>query len=248
MAGLEVMNARNKDELLTLVLNCADSKNVIDSIKKTAPTITSLLEKKGKETIAFLIQYEALEILDFAENFSYSNDTNSTAISGGKAWSDWTLKIQKMFKKKTKKDWMKPATGSLGDHIADLNVKQFPSWPAPGEENVFDAPLDGYKMSVTCKEGNKMAVSCAGEMHMKDWRQGPQQKYRTEVDGEAQVKGIILNHQKLRDLDKTLQDMGLVDGEEFVMAVVDDAYQQLKVEANRDRLFQLRNRLRNRGD
>lgn len=238
-----LVNFKNKDEVLDLVLKCSEQGNVLDSIKKTAPTINALISKAPRETIAFLIENEALEILDFNNHISYRNDSGHSG-NGHEAWKAWKIKMENMFKNKTKRDWMKPATGSLGGHLADLNKKKYPKWPAPGLRNEFDVGLNNHKMALTCPEGNKMAVSCAGEMHMEDWRTGSSNEFRTSVEGNAKIKGIILNHHKLVQINNMMTDCYTFDGEEECIKLVKDSYQRLEIEARKTKLFALKARMR----
>lgn len=201
-------------------LMVAKSESIVSRIRRDYPTIAKLFEHNRSGTIAFLKANEALAgykiTHDFIVPFSASG-------SGWKVWADYKNHIESYVEKLCRKledskgrrfdEPLRKAREVLSKHVHDKYYAKLPRWPDVGKVNEELIYLD----TGDCYEYRpyQLVWSCVGWVTVKDERPA-YNTYKAEFRGEPAIKLLVIDYDKLKELEGIVSSRSLEDAERMI--------------------------------
>jgi hypothetical protein len=205
-------------------LMVSKSESIIRRLNNEYPVLSQLFTYNREGTIAFLKANGALYGFSLLHEFyiPHSGDNNL------KAWSDYRNAIERYLDKvcdgvkardpyrdevRSFKEELREARKILSDEIYDKHYIKFSFWPAVNEEQESLVELD------TGSHYNSGAYiiiwSCVGWIRVTD-RRPQHNKYIAEFSGKPDMKLLVLDNDRLRELESTVKTKGIEEGKRLV--------------------------------
>ncbi|CAG8554742.1 15123_t:CDS:1 [Funneliformis mosseae] len=204
-------------------LMISKSESIIQQLRNNYPNLSQLLMHNREGTVGFLKANGGLFGFSLCHDFHVPH-TGSDNI---KAWSDYRDAIEKYLEEvcgrviakdpiknveRSFKEELREARKVLSNEIHRQHYIKFPLWPSSGEQTTM-VELDTG--SAYNKGAYTLVWSCVGWIKVTDKR--PQSdKYIAEFSGKPDLKLLVLDNDRLRELEDVVRREGIEAGKRRV--------------------------------
>lgn len=217
-------------------LMVSKSESIIRRLNNEYPVLSQLFAYNREGTIGFLKANGGLYGFSLSHDFNVPHSGNDNY----KAWSDYRDAIERYLEKicdgvkandplrgemRSFREELRPARKVLSDEIHNKHFIKFPYWPSASNEQASLVELD---TGGNYDSGAYMIIwSCVGWIKVTDKR--PQyDKYIAEFSGKPDLKLLVLDNDRLRELESTVRTKGIEEGKKMVNKTRSVTWDELK--------------------
>ncbi|GBC05628.1 hypothetical protein RclHR1_06320006 [Rhizophagus clarus] len=200
------------------------SESIIRRLNNEYPVLSQLFAYNREGTIGFLQANGGLYGFSLSHEFNVPHSGNDNY----KAWSDYRNAIERYLEKicdgvkandplrggmRSFKEELRPARKVLSGEIHTKHYIRFPYWPSVYKEQESFVELD---TGGNYDSGAYIIIwSCVGSIKVTDRR--PQyDKYIAEFSGRPDLKLLVLDNDRLKELERAVKTKGIEEGRRMV--------------------------------
>ena len=205
-------------------LMVSKSESIIRRINNDYPTLSQLFVYNREGTIGFLKANGGLYGFSLSHEFNVPHSGNDNF----KAWSDYRDAIEHYLEKicdrvkaddpltgesRSFREELRPARKALSNEIHNQHYIKFPLWPSVNSEQSSRVELDTGNHY---DSGAYLVIwTCVGWIKITDKR--PQEnKFYAEFNGSPDIKLLVLDNDRLKELETTVRIKGIEEGRKLV--------------------------------